>query len=164
MTQQITSKILHQTTLKNKISFYRQKGKTIVFTNGCFDILHWGHVSYLLSAKKNEQRVLIVGLNSDASVRMQEKGSERPIISQQQRALLLASLVCVDHVVIFKEKTPYELIKKIKPDVLVKGADWKGKDIAGADIVKSYGGRVEFIRYLKGLSTTNIISKIKLSV
>lgn len=139
----------------------RKAGKKIAFTNGCFDILHYGHVSYLEAAQKNA-RVLIVGLNSDRSVKG-IKGSGRPIVNQQDRASLLAALECVDFVVLFDEPTPYNLIKELRPDVLIKGADWKGKEVVGQDIVEGLGGKVELINYLSGLSTTNIIKKIKAS-
>ncbi len=155
------SKVISAGSLRKKLTVYRRQKKTIVFTNGCFDILHWGHVSYLESAKKNDTRVLVIGLNSDASVRSLDKGKERPIVPQRERALLLAALACVDHVVIFNGSTPYKLIKTLVPDVLIKGADWKGKEVAGADVVKANGGKVEFIKYIDGLSTTNIVEKIR---
>ncbi len=151
-------KIVSLAALKRNISRLRRQGKTIAFTNGCFDILHYGHVSYLESAKKHN-RVLIVGLNSDSSVK-KIKGSKRPIIKQKERAVLLAALACVDFVVIFKEETPLNLIRAVKPDVLIKGADWKNKTAVGSDIVKSYGGKMEFIKYLSNFSTTNIIETI----
>jgi D-beta-D-heptose 7-phosphate kinase/D-beta-D-heptose 1-phosphate adenosyltransferase len=156
-----SSKVLNVPSLKRKISSYRKAGKTVVFTNGCFDILHYGHVSYLEAAKKNAGRVLIIGLNSDRSVRGQGKGPERPIVPQKERALLLAALACVDHVVIFDEPTPERLICALGPDILIKGADWKGKPVAGAEAVKARGGKVEFIRYINGLSTTNMVARIR---
>jgi D-beta-D-heptose 7-phosphate kinase/D-beta-D-heptose 1-phosphate adenosyltransferase len=134
----------------------------IAFTNGCFDILHYGHVSYLEAAKKKD-RVLIVGMNSDASVRSLNKAPDRPIVPQDQRAAVLAGLACVDFVILFDEPTPAKLIAALKPGILIKGADWKGKEVAGADVVKANGGRVEFITYIERLSTTNIIEKIRLS-
>lgn len=154
-------KILNAAALAVKIADYRRHERKIVFTNGCFDILHWGHVSYLQQAKKNDSRVLVIGLNSDRSVRTLEKGVDRPIIPQKERAALLAAMSCVDHVVIFNEPTPEKLIGLLQPDILVKGADWKGKTVAGADLVRARGGKVEFIRYLSGLSTTNIIAKVR---
>ncbi|MBF0123572.1 MAG: adenylyltransferase/cytidyltransferase family protein [Candidatus Omnitrophica bacterium] len=150
-------KIVSKDTLKEKIAALRRKGKRIVFTNGCFDILHAGHVSYLEEAKKDNKRILIIGLNSDGSVRSLEKGLGRPIVPQKERAKLLAALSCVDFVVIFNESTPEKLIKFLSPDILIKGADWKGKKVAGSEFVK----KVDFIRYIKGLSTTNIIEKIR---
>lgn len=164
MIKSISSKVISLSSLKRKIATYRRQGKTIVFTNGCFDLLHWGHASYLATAKKNDQRVLIVGLNSDASVKKQNKGRNRPIIHEKERALLLSSLQAVDHVVIFNQSTPLLLIQSLKPDVLIKGADWQGQEVAGARDVQSYGGRMEFVSYLKGLSTTRLIEKIKKSL
>lgn len=135
-----------------------QKDKKTVFTNGCFDILHYGHVRYLADAKSTGD-ILIVGLNSDASTR-RLKGKNRPINTQKDRAEVLSALESVDYVVIFKEDTPYRLIKTLKPDILVKGGDWLKKDIIGADIVVSGGGKVLTIPYVKNRSTTNIIDKI----
>ncbi len=153
-----SSKILGILNLNKKINALRKKGKKIAFTNGCFDILHFGHVSYLEKAKKND-RVLIVGLNSDRSV-SNIKGLTRPIVPQKGRARLLAALACVDFVTIFEEDTPLRCIEKIKPDILIKGADWKGKEIVGSSVVRSYGGRVEFIKYVDNFSTTDIIKTI----
>lgn len=155
----VTKKIVSVSSLKRKLSGLRRIGKTIAFTNGCFDILHFGHVSYLETAKK-KGRVLIVGLNSDSSVK-RLKGEGRPVNSELNRAGVLAGLAAVDFVVLFSEDTPYQLISEIKPDVLIKGADWEGKDIAGADVVQKNGGKIELIKYLDGLSTTNILKKIK---
>jgi len=151
------SKIFKLVTLKRKVENLRREGKKIAFTNGCFDIFHFGHISYLQKAKKG--RVLIVGLNSDKSIR-KIKGKNRPIIKQENRAGLLAALSCVDFVVLFDEDTPINLIKSLKPDVLIKGADWKDKGVAGRDIVSQYGGKVEFITYVPNLSTSQIIKDI----
>jgi rfaE bifunctional protein nucleotidyltransferase chain/domain len=137
----------------------RKNNKKIVFTNGCFDILHAGHVSYLSKAKSLGS-VLVIGLNSDSSVR-KIKGKSRPVVSQKNRALLLAGLEAVDFVVIFNELTPARLIKAIRPDVLVKGGDWKKEKIIGAEFVESYGGKVKSLKYVKGLSTRGLIKKIK---
>jgi len=155
----ITKKIVSVGSLKKKLGALRRKGEKIAFTNGCFDILHFGHVSYLETAKK-KGRVLIVGLNSDESVR-RLKGANRPVNRELNRAGVLAGLSAVDFVVIFTEDTPYNLISQVKPDVLIKGADWKGKEIAGADVVRAHGGKIELIKYLDGLSTSNILQKIK---
>lgn len=155
------NKILKISSLKRKIADCRKSGKIIAFTNGCFDILHYGHISYLERASK-PGRVLIVGLNSDASIR-RIKGPQRPVNPQENRAGVLAALACVDFVTVFEEDTPHELIKAVSPDVLIKGADWKGHEVVGADIVKARGGRVELIRYLPGLSTTRVIGKIRKS-
>lgn len=133
-------------------------GGTIVFTNGCFDILHPGHVDYLQHAK-SMGTCLVVGLNSDASVR-RLKGPQRPINDQQSRAIVLSGLESVDFVVIFEEDTPYELIKQIRPHVLVKGGDWSIENIVGRDIVEKDGGKVCSIPLLAGYSTTRIIERI----
>jgi rfaE bifunctional protein nucleotidyltransferase chain/domain len=139
----------------------RKNNKKIVFTNGCFDILHAGHVTYLSKAKSLGD-ILVIGLNSDSSVK-KIKGKSRPIVSQKNRALLLAGLEAVDFVVIFNELTPARLIKAVRPDVLVKGGDWKKEKIVGADFVESYGGKVKSLKYIKGLSTRGLIAKIKTS-
>jgi len=136
----------------------RRRGKAVVFTNGCFDILHYGHAWYLEEAKKKGD-CLIVAVNSDASVR-RIKGRKRPVMNQGYRASLVAALESVDYVTIFSEDTPIKIIKSIRPDILVKGSDWRKGDIAGADFVSSYGGRVETVRLAKGVSTTGIIKKI----
>lgn len=135
------------------------QGKRIVFTNGCFDLVHAGHIKSFEQARSFGD-VLIVGLNSDRSVKA-IKGPARPIVSQDDRARLLCALSCVDYVVIFDEETPERLIREIAPNVLVKGADWRGKTVAGQDIVEASGGCVEFIELEQGLSTTAIIEKIK---
>ena len=132
--------------------------KKIVFTNGCFDILHAGHADYLNKAKSLGD-ILVVGINSDASVR-RIKGEKRPILPQQMRAYLLDNLKPVDYVVIFEEDTPLELIRAIKPDVLVKGADWDLERIVGADFVLSYGGRVERVAFSFDISTSKVIERI----
>lgn len=132
--------------------------KKIVFTNGCFDIVHAGHADYLNKAKSLGD-ILVVGINSDASVR-RIKGEKRPILPQQMRAYLLDNLKPVDYVVIFEEETPLELIKAIKPDVLVKGADWDLERIVGADFVLSYGGRVERIAFSFDISTSKVVERI----
>ncbi len=153
-------KVIKLSSLKKKLALLRRQNRAIAFTNGCFDILHYGHVSYLETAKKKD-RVLIVGLNSDVSVRSLDKGFGRPIVPQAQRAAVLAGLACVDFVVFFDDPTPQALIKALGPDILIKGADWKGKEVAGQDVVKSRGGRVEFINYIDHLSTTHIVEKIR---
>lgn len=149
------SKIVSVQRLKKKLSSLRPKGKTIAFTNGCFDLMHLGHVKYLQAARQ-KNRILIVGLNSDQSIR-RIKGKFRPICPQKSRAAVLAALSFVDFVVLFNEDTPYELIRALKPDILIKGADWKGKKVIGADLVK----KLEFVKYIKGFSTTDIIKKIR---
>jgi rfaE bifunctional protein nucleotidyltransferase chain/domain len=136
----------------------RKNGKRIVFTNGCFDIIHAGHVYYLNEAKKLGD-VLILGLNSDESVR-NLKGPERPVNSEEDRAAVLLGLRSVDHVVIFGEETPFNLITEILPDVLIKGGDYTIDTIVGADIVQNNGGEVVVIPFLSGRSTSGIIKKI----
>lgn len=142
------------------------QGQKVAFTNGCFDILHLGHVSYLAKAADSAKR-LIVGINTDASVRLLEKAPNRPINAQDARAIVLASLSCVDAVVLFEQQTPLELIETLKPDVLLKGADYnaeqtnpEAKDyIVGSDLVRTYGGSVQTIPFVAGYSTTGILSK-----
>lgn len=131
----------------------------IVFTNGCFDILHTGHLNYLERARALGDR-LVIGLNSDDSVR-RLKGDERPINTLNDRALMLASLMFVDAVIPFEEDTPYRLISDVLPDVLVKGGDYLAENIVGADIVTQHGGKVEVLQFIDGFSTTSIIEKIK---
>lgn len=130
----------------------------IVFTNGCFDILHLGHITYLEQAKEKGD-ILIVGLNSDASVK-RLKGTERPIKDEQSRASILAALSSVDIVIIFEEDTPIDLITAVNPNVLVKGGDYKKENIVGAEFVESQGGSVEIIPFLEGHSSTDLINKL----
>lgn len=151
-------KILSLALLKKELAIQKAAGKQIVFTNGCFDILHAGHVRYLTAARA-EGDILVVGLNSDASVRV-IKGRKRPLVSETQRAEVLAGLGCVDYVVIFDAPDPYRLIQTLMPDVLVKGSDWAEIDIIGADIVKKNGGRVIRVDLLPDVSTSKIIEKI----
>ncbi len=134
------------------------KGEKIVFTNGCFDILHVGHVKYLNEAKACGE-ILFVGLNSDASV-AKLKGDKRPINNELDRKYLLENLKCVDWVEIFHEETPYKLIESISPEVLVKGGDWKKEDIVGFDLVEKRGGIVKSLSYRNGYSTTGVIDRI----
>ncbi|MGC8502848.1 D-glycero-beta-D-manno-heptose 1-phosphate adenylyltransferase [Desulfurella sp.] len=144
--------------IKEIIDKLKAFNKKIVFTNGCFDIIHAGHVNYLQKAKQLGD-ILVVGLNSDKSVKS-IKGEKRPINNQDDRACVLSAFYFVDYVVIFDQDTPYELIKIIQPDILVKGADWEGKNIVGKDIVEKSNGKVVLIDYLEGKSTTSIIDKI----
>lgn len=136
----------------------RRRGRRVVFTNGCFDILHAGHVSYL-EAARNKGDVLVVGVNSNASVR-RLKGRRRPVVPQVQRAAVVAALEAVDYVVVFSEDTPERLILAIEPDVLAKGGDWKLEDIVGSQFVQRSGGKVFSIPLVKGLSTTALVKKI----
>lgn len=158
-----TENIRKKIKTREEIQFVVQRahffGKKIVFTNGVFDLMHLGHVDYLSKAKDCGD-VLIVGMNSDASVKMLNKGDTRPLQDQQSRAMVLASLSFVDFVVIFDEETPYDLIKAAQPDVLVKGADYKVEQIAGHDIVLARGGEVKLIELVSGYSTTAIEKKI----
>lgn len=151
-------KIKTREALARIISRLKSKKKKVVFTNGCFDILHVGHVAYLKRAGKLGD-ALVVALNSDSSVRA-IKGKERPINKEADRALVLSALYFVDYVTIFADPTPERLIKALRPDILVKGADWKEEHIAGADFVKSYGGKVMRIPFVKGYSTTSMLKKI----
>ncbi|MDO8536174.1 MAG: D-glycero-beta-D-manno-heptose 1-phosphate adenylyltransferase [Candidatus Omnitrophota bacterium] len=139
------------------LSAQKNKRKKIVFTNGCFDILHVGHVDYLSKARRLGD-MLVVGLNSDASVK-KIKGKDRPINKEADRAKILASLYFVDFVTSFAETTPENLIKKLRPDILVKGGDWKIEDIVGGAFVRSYGGKIKRIPFVKGYSTTSIIER-----
>lgn len=140
------------------IARLKQDCKRIVFTNGCFDIIHAGHIRYLKSAKDLGD-ILVVGLNSDESVRT-IKGESRPIISQEERAEILSSIRPVDYVVIFNEPDPYKTIAAIKPDILIKGGDWAIEDIVGRDIVESYGGEVRTIPFVEGFSSSRIIGDV----
>lgn len=145
--------------LKKILSRERSKGKRIVFTNGCFDILHYGHIKLLESAKAKGD-ILIVGLNSDSSVR-RIKGKGRPIQGERARARILDSLRMVDYVVVFGESTPLQLIKNIKPDVLVKGSDYRDRVVVGREEVEKSGGEVYLYPIRKGYSTTGILNKLK---
>lgn len=138
---------------------FKRHGQKIVFTNGCFDVLHFGHVHYLLQAKKLGD-ILVIGLNSDDSVR-RLKGPTRPINGENERAFVLAALVCVDYVTLFEEDTPEELIKVVRPDVLVKGGDYTLDNIVGAEFVTQNGGIVTTIPFVEGFSSTRIIEKLK---
>jgi D-beta-D-heptose 7-phosphate kinase/D-beta-D-heptose 1-phosphate adenosyltransferase len=147
-------KILNWNDLKETVERLKANGKKIVFTNGCFDILHVGHIRYLKKAKALGD-ILVIGLNSDTSVSMIKP--KRPINPQDHRAEILASLEMVDYVILFDEETPYELIKFIQPDILVKGGDWKKEEIVGFDIAKE----TYSLPYIKGISTSEIIERIK---
>lgn len=158
MARLLEKKIQDLRRLKKLISILKTRRKKIVFTNGCFDLLHWGHVKYLQDAKKKGD-ILVVGINSDSSVK-RIKEEKRPVVNEKDRLRLVAALESVDYVVLFKEDTPLKIIKFIKPDVLVKGADWNKNNIVGRDIILSYGGRVSTIKFVKGYSTSNLIKKI----
>lgn len=155
----IQKKIFTLTDLVRQIAAWRVKGYQVAFTNGCFDILHEGHI-FSLEKAASEAQILVVGVNSDASVQ-KLKGADRPINKEKSRCLLLASLAVVDAVIVFEEDTPLELIQSIQPDVLVKGGDYTIEQIVGAKEVQSWGGRVVINPIVEGFSTTGIIQKIK---
>jgi rfaE bifunctional protein nucleotidyltransferase chain/domain len=151
----IQSKIYTWDHIQRQLSIWRFKDKKIVFSNGCFDVLHLGHIEYLSKARDMGD-ILIIGLNSDDSVR-RIKGAHRPVNNEEARAITLGALSFVDGVVLFSEDTPYELIKLIQPDILVKGKDYDNKEIVGRDVVKARGGQVVTIELTKGYSTTHTI-------
>lgn len=151
-------KIKNREELSKIVENLKKENKKIVFTNGCFDLLHLGHIRYLQEAK-NLGDCLIVGLNSDSSVRAL-KGEKRPLVPQQERAEIISSLSCVDYVVIFDELTPENLILSLKPHLQVKGGDYKIEEIPERKAVESYGGKVVIVPYVKGYSTTNLVEKI----
>ena len=150
-----SGKLLADAEIASTRAAWREAGKKVVFTNGCFDILHLGHVRYLSYARSLGD-LLVVGVNSDASVR-RNKGPLRPIVGQEDRAALLLALRCVDYVVFFEEDTPYNLITQVKPDILVKGGDYAIEQIAGGDFVRERGGQVLTIPLVPGYSTTSIL-------
>lgn len=155
--EHIISKIYDNTTINNQLKIWKSDNKKIIFTNGCFDILHRGHIDYLSKAKDLGD-ILIIGINTDNSVK-RLKGSNRPINDEQSRAYILSALLFVDAVIYFDEDTPLELIKHINPDVLVKGGDYIKEDIVGYDFIINNGNEVKIIDLTKGYSTTNIIKK-----
>ncbi|MDP4282298.1 MAG: D-glycero-beta-D-manno-heptose 1-phosphate adenylyltransferase [Bacteroidota bacterium] len=154
----IKGKILPWNLIDKRVAMWRFLDKKIVFTNGCFDILHLGHIEYLAKAR-SMGNLLIIGLNSDASIH-KIKGPDRPVNDENSRAMVLASLSFVDAVILFDEETPAELIRRINPDILVKGNDYRADQIAGHDIVEAHGGKVVTIELTPGYSTTGIISRI----
>ena len=154
----LNNKILSGPALERALAIWRFQDRKIVFTNGCFDILHLGHIDYLAKAA-DLGHILIIGLNTDASV-CRIKGPQRPLQDQHSRAMILAALSFVSAVVLFDQETPYELIKLIQPDFLVKGADYKPEEIVGYDIITTRGGQVITIEFLPGYSTTGIVNKI----
>ncbi len=152
------SKIIELKDLQAKVAAIKESGKKVVFTNGCFDIMHVGHVRYLAAAR-SEGDILVVGLNSDESV-ISIKGTKRPIINQDERAEVLSALLCVDYIILFNEPDPLLLIQTIEPDILVKGDDWAEEDIIGADFVNDRGGKVVRVQVVPKASTSRIIEKI----
>lgn len=157
--QRITDKIQDWSTAAQTVRKWQNNGLEIVFTNGCFDLIHFGHLAYLAEAAAQGQK-LVLGLNSDASV-ARLKGVHRPIKDQKNRSHLLASLEMVDLVVLFEEDTPLELIETIQPDVLVKGGDWSIEEIVGSEFVLAKGGSVKSLTFVEGYSTTNLEQKIQ---
>lgn len=154
----IVSKLKPLAALARLLARRRRRGARVVFTNGCFDLLHVGHVRYLQAARRCGD-LLIVAVNSDRSVR-RLKGPGRPIVPARERAHVLAGLVCVDYVVVFDDADPHRLIRRLRPDVLVKGSDWARDRIVGRDLVESWGGRVVRVRMVRGASTTGLIERI----
>jgi len=152
-------KILNRQDLKIELDKLRARGKKIAFTNGCFDILHVGHVRYLREAGKTAD-VLVLALNSDSSVR-EIKGEKRPIVPEEERAEVMASFEFINYITIFSEQTPLELINYLQPDILIKGGDWPEEKVVGRNEVKKWGGRVVIVPEIAGKSTTNIVEKIK---
>ena len=152
-------KVLGRRALVRRVGTWRRRRERIVFTNGCFDLLHPGHVRYLRAARRLGNR-LVVGLNSDASVRRLGKDPRRPIVPQAARAEVIAALEMVDAVTIFDEDTPLELIRVVQPDVLVKGGDWQPAQIVGRDVVQARGGRVRSLPFVPGYSTTALVQRI----
>jgi len=159
MKEYLKHKLISEEDLDRTISRWRFEKHKIVFTNGCFDLIHQGHIDYLAKARSLGDK-MIIGLNSDSSVK-ELKGESRPLKDELSRSLILASLFFVDAVILFSENTPFELINRIKPDILVKGADYDVSEIVGADVVLKNGGEVKTIPFLEGYSTTKIIEKIK---
>jgi len=156
--ERIHTKIYDRKNLETQLAIWRFQSKKIVFTNGCFDLLHLGHIDYLSKAKDLGD-ILIIGVNTDDSVK-RLKGAARPITDENSRSVILASLQFVNAVILFDEDTPYNLIKQVQPDVLVKGSDYKAEDVVGYDIVKAKGGEIVTVDFLEGYSTTGILNKI----
>ncbi|MEO8589600.1 MAG: D-glycero-beta-D-manno-heptose 1-phosphate adenylyltransferase [Flavobacteriales bacterium] len=156
----VDKRIMDLVGVQRMVNIWRMKGDRIVFTNGCFDILHRGHVEYLEEAAGLGDR-LIIGVNSDSSVRRQGKAPDRPLNDQDSRAKVLAALRLVDAVVIFDQDTPIDLIKALNPDVLVKGGDWSEDRIVGSEHVRSSGGEVRSLKLVDGFSTTALVEKIR---
>ena len=154
----LRNKILPPDDLATQLTFHRKDGKHVVFTNGCFDLLHVGHVRYLQEARRLGD-FLVVAVNSDRSV-TKLKGESRPVQAEQDRLEILAALECVDYVTLFEEETPQRIIELLQPDVLVKGGDWPKEKIVGREVVESRGGKVVTIPYVEGASTTRLIEKI----
>lgn len=155
----VSLKIYNLHELLSRVDSWKKEGLSIVFTNGCFDLLHAGHVAYLSEAASLGDK-LVLGLNSDISVK-KIKGTDRPINDEKTRSLILASMSFIDAVILFHEETPLELIRQIKPDILVKGGDYEESGVVGGDFVKNNGGKVIILPFLEGYSSTNMIKRIK---
>ena len=156
----MSDKVYTQAELVKELAKRREHGSRIVFTNGCFDLLHVGHIRYLQAARRFGD-LLVVGVNSDASVRTLDKGDRRPLVPEGQRAEVVAALACVDYVVLFDEPDPKSLIAAIQPDVLAKGGDWKPDEVIGRDIVERRGGTLRIIPLVPDVSTTTLLRKIR---
>ncbi len=159
LNEQLQKKLFNKRSIKERVNEWKKCDMKIVFTNGCFDLLHLGHLVYLMEAADLGDK-LIIGLNSDTSVK-RLKGQNRPVNNQKERVMFLSSLFYVDAVCVFEENTPIKLIKKIKPDVLVKGGDYMQKEIIGHEIVSDYGGVIKILNFQKDYSTTSLIARIK---
>ena len=157
--KKLAEKFVSKESLQTLLKGWNEQQYKIVFTNGCFDILHRGHVEYLCHARDLGDK-LVLGLNTDASVKRQGKSPERPVNNEETRAIILAGLECIDAIVLFDEDTPYDLIKFVQPDILVKGNDYKAEEIVGYDIVSAKGGSVMTIPLVQGFSTTRLIEKL----
>jgi len=157
--KKLSEKFNSKESLQPLLKSWSEAGYKVVFTNGCFDILHRGHVEYLCHARDLGDK-LVLGLNTDASVKRQGKSPERPVNDEKTRATILAGLECIDAIILFDEDTPYELIRFVQPDVLVKGNDYKAEEIVGYDIVSAKGGQVITIPLVQGFSTTKLIEKL----
>jgi D-beta-D-heptose 7-phosphate kinase/D-beta-D-heptose 1-phosphate adenosyltransferase len=156
----MAAKIVSRAALGRRLAELRRAGKRIVFTNGCFDLIHPGHVRYLRAARRLGD-VLVVGLNTDRSAQRLGKGPGRPFVAERDRAEILAALEMVDIVALFDEDTPLELIRRVQPDVLVKGGDWTADRIVGADLVRARGGKVRSLPFADGYSTTELVKRIR---
>lgn len=151
--------VIERGLVKDILKKEKSLNKKIVFTNGCFDLMHVGHLRYLTKAKSFGD-ILVIGLNSDSSVQ-RLKGENRPIVPEEERAEMLAGLAAVDYVVLFEENTPVELITELKPNIHVKGGDYKKEDLPETAVIEANGGKVEIVKFIEGKSTTNIVEKIK---
>jgi D-beta-D-heptose 7-phosphate kinase/D-beta-D-heptose 1-phosphate adenosyltransferase len=156
----MAGRVLTPATLARRLAAARRAGQRVVFTNGCFDLIHPGHVRYLAAARALGD-LLVVGINSDASVRRLDKGADRPLVRERDRAEVVAALAAVDYVCLFGEDTPLELIRALRPDVLVKGGDWPADKIVGADLVRARGGTVRSLPFAPGYSTTDLVDRIR---